>query len=84
MRKANRSTPSLKGQTMDPAACIAHYLTLPRTYTLVRGSLVQDIRAWYARGGFHPMVEDIKTILDRRGKSLPNGWADDARTLGAR
>lgn len=72
---------------MDPAATIATYLATSKADTSTRHHLAQEVRAWYRTGGFHPMVEEVRDLLSRMvggDDLLPNGWADDARTLGAR
>ena len=69
---------------MDPTATIAQYLTTPKRHTSIRMELLANLRRWYYIKGFHPMVEDVRLELIKTGKPTPNGWSDDARTLGAR
>jgi hypothetical protein len=70
---------------MDPAQAIADYLITPKRHTRIRRDLLDAVKGWYQCGGFHPSLESIRHILQRmQGDILPNGWADDARTLGAR
>lgn len=69
---------------MDPAATIARYLTTPKSHTVIRRELCAGLREWYSMKGFHPMLEDVRAVLVKSAGTMPNGWADDARSLGAR
>ena len=69
---------------MDPAAAIAKYLATPKRNTAERLTLAADIRRWFYAGGFHPMLEEVRDLLTPMVSEMPAGWADDARSLGAR
>jgi hypothetical protein len=58
-------------------------ITTPGRHWRVRKEHMDNLREWRAKGGFRPLVEDIKREADRRGIKLPAVWVHLARDAGA-
>jgi len=66
---------------MDPATCIADYITTGSTAEKL--TLGGNLRAWYYRKGFHPLLSHVKAEVEKRGKRWTETRKANAVALGA-